>query len=174
MYVDTEEYKMNFYRIKQLFWHLNDRVTADDRRFINNILSKKEIELFNKLTISEQKHCIKVAYEVKEKCDNDSKLDRENLIKAALLHDIGKINYNMNIISKCILVIMDKITNGKLKKFYKIKAIQSYYNHGEKGYKILKANGCSEKVLFLVKSHHKENIYNDKELNILKMCDGKH
>lgn len=95
----------------------------------------------------------------------------DDLIKVALLHDIGKINYNMNLIQKSFMVILDKMFKENTKKYYKFKIVDTFYNHGEIGYKLLKNMGYDERFLYLVKNHHNNDIIGDKVLNFLKKCD---
>jgi hypothetical protein len=59
----------------------------------------------------------------------------------------------LNPIEKSIIVILDSVSKGRLKRFKNMKKIDVYYNHGDKGYTILKAHGnYSERFLYLIKS----------------------
>ncbi|MDS1005195.1 HD domain-containing protein [Clostridium sporogenes] len=136
-------------------------------------LDDEELDIFNKLSISEQKHSIRVAYDVEKLYEEGKfKLTKSEFIKVALLHDIGKIDYKVNIIKKSIIVILDKITNSRIKRFQNIKSVYSHYNHPYLGYCILKNyNKYSEEMLHLIKNHHNESIIN-KELNLLIYSDN--
>lgn len=160
-----------FHRIKQFFLYFNFKITKEDTDFIHKYLSYDQIQLFKKLKVCEQKHSINVAKSVEQICEEQALKNKDQLVLASLLHDIGKIEYSLNLIDKSILVILDKIFRGKLKKYKNIKAIDIYYNHPEKGYNILKNIGINNRVLYLVKNHHNNNITEDKELNILKKID---
>jgi len=71
-------------------------------------------------------------------------------------------------------VILDKLTGGKLAKHSKYKKIDSYYNHGEIGYKILKEIGqYDEEFLQIIKNHHNKDISNNEVLCILQKWDDK-
>lgn len=163
---------MVMYRVKQFYLAITSKVEEEDKKFINLYLDKNELDLFNKLPIHEQTHSLRTAKSVKEECLKQN-LDDKKLIKAALLHDIGKIQNNLNVIDKSIIVLLDKITKGKAKKLSNIKKIDTYYNHGEKGYNTLKKYISDKKILKLVKEHHNASIIDDKELQILRECDGK-
>lgn len=143
---------------------------VDDKMYVKKYLNDAEFVLFNKLSIHEQKHSVNVAKDVEKECKLNF-IDSNNLIKAALLHDIGKIKVPINLIDKSIIVILDKITKGKIKKFSSIKKIYIYYNHGYEGYCLIKGLENDE-VLFLVKSHQNK-IGNNLKLNILQKCDDK-
>lgn len=166
--------EMWLYRVKQFYWSLTSKIGTEDKLFINYYLQRHEAELFSKLSISEQKHCIKVAMDVKECCDSEKiNLNEKIFIKIALLHDIGKLNGNLGVVDKSLIVILNKITKGKIKKLHKIKKIDVYYNHGNKGYDLLKKYNYDERFLFLIKNHHNSAIIGDKELDILMKCDNR-
>jgi len=148
------------------------KINDKDIDFLKMHLEIYELQLFNQLPIYEQKHCINVARDVKLTC-NQRKLRSEELVKVALLHDIGKIYNKMNPIDKSIMVIMHNITKGKIRAFKKFKNVNMYYNHGVIGYHLLKKYGYNDRFLFLVKNHHSNNIVGDIELDLLKECDDK-
>ncbi|WP_026883485.1 HDIG domain-containing metalloprotein [Clostridium akagii] len=163
---------MFFYRVKQFFWSLYSNINEEDIKYLEIILNKEELKLFNKLAKSEQKHSINVSKDVKLLCLKKG-INSGILVKVSLLHDIGKTEKRVNIINKSIIVILDSITKGKLKKFYNIKDIDVYYNHGKMGVEILKKFGYSSRFLYLIENHHNEKIVSDTELNIIKICDNK-
>jgi putative nucleotidyltransferase with HDIG domain len=90
---------------------------------------------------------------------------------AALLHDIGKIEGKLNLIDKSILVVLDRITKGKIKEFKNLKKVDIYYNHPDKGYNILKNFDYNDRFLYLIRNHHNKSI-KDKELEVLIKCDS--
>jgi len=163
---------MSLYRVKQFYRSMVSKVNDEDIDFIKSYLEIYELQLFHQLPTYDQKHCINVARDVKSTCDK-RKLQSKNLIKVALLHDIGKIYNSMNPIDKSIMVIMHNITNGKIKAYNKIKNVNMYYNHGDIGYNLLRKYGYDERFLFLVKNHHNHNIIEDMELELLKECDDR-
>ena len=144
---------MRNYRIKQFLWAVTAKITVKDQMFIKKNLNETEQKLFFKLKTLDQKHCIRVAYKAIQLC-KDKNIDDKRLIKAALLHDIGKTECSLRIIDKSFLVILDKISKGKLKKFKNIKKVNIYYNHAEIGYEILKKYNYDKKFLELIKNHH--------------------
>ena len=163
---------MSLYRIKQFYRSMVAKINDKDIDFLKTHLTTCELQLFNKLLTYEQKHCINVARDVEITCDKKN-LQPLFLLKVALLHDIGKINSNMNPIDKAIMVILHKVTNGKIRAYNEFKNVNMYYNHGEIGYNLLKQHGYDDRFLYLVKNHHNNNIIDDIELNILKECDDK-
>lgn len=159
------------YRVKQFYSGLVAKVDDQDVIFLRTYLSEEEIQLFYKLAVYEQKHCVRVAREVK-KLQEEQNIKSDLLVKAAILHDIGKVENRLNIFEKSLLVVLHKLTNGKMRFMSKSKAVDTFYNHPDKGYEVLKKYGYDEKLLYLIKNHHNYSIYGDKELNILIKSDN--
>lgn len=137
-----------FYRIKQFFLAVFSKITKDEEEFLIKYLDEEDIILFNKLPTHEKKHCINVAKYVIENNDNISELT----VKAALLHDIGKINSGLNPIFKGIIVIMNGISEKLTKKLQFIKPINVYYNHPVIGWEIYKS--INSDIAYIIKNHH--------------------
>jgi putative nucleotidyltransferase with HDIG domain len=164
---------MSLYRVKQFYWAITSKVTLKDIDFISKYLNSREKELFNCLSTYEQKHSVNVARDVSKVCTKNN-IKNDKLVKAALLHDIGKTHKRLNPIEKSLIVVIDNVSKGKLRKYKGIKKIDVYYNHGDKGYNILRNTGnYSERFLYLIKNHHNEYIFGDKELDILRTCDSR-
>lgn len=165
------------YRIKQFYWHIISSWQKIDYELINKYLNKNEKELFNKLNDSEKHHCIRVCNDAIDKIESENiNINKHKLAKVALLHDVGKINKSLNVIDKSILVLLDKVTNGKIKKYKKIKKIDIYYNHPSKGVKILKdISNYDREFLDVISKHHESNKKNRDNiyLEIIKECDDK-
>lgn len=138
-------------RIKQFIKCITAKINEDDLNFIEKYLNGDEKKIINRLAIYDMKHCINVARDI----ESNIKYEDINLIKCALLHDIGKVKKILNPIDKSIIVILNKLTKGNLKKYENInKKIYIFYNHGEEGYKILKDKGYDEKFLNVIRYHH--------------------
>lgn len=93
------------------------------------------------------------------------------LIKAAFLHDIGKINSGLNIVTKSILVIMDKLSPKLLTKLTRIKFVNTYYNHPEIAIGYLPE--ANDKVKYYIRNHHNYALNNDEKLKIIQKSDSK-
>jgi putative nucleotidyltransferase with HDIG domain len=169
---------MKLYRVKQFIWAAFSKINGEDIIYIKSYLNEEEQKLFFLLSISEQKHSIRVAHEVQRLIEigkDTQKLDikEKDFIRAALFHDIGKIDKHLNILDKSILVILNKIAGNTMRKLTNIKKVDVYYNHAEKGYEILnKLRNYDDRFLYLVRNHHNNDIINDIELNILKCADS--
>lgn len=164
-------------RVKQFYINVTDKMSKDDYKYVQSVLKKDEIELFNKLLKSEQKHSVRIAkdieYIIDNKLVNDKDIinSKDLLIKAALLHDIGKSIKKINVIDKSIIVILNKVTKGNLRNLKASKKVQCYYNHSEYSYNILKNISKNNKLLKIIKEHHSET--NDKLVHFFKGIDDK-
>lgn len=159
-----------FYRIKQFFWAATAKLKEEDIKFASNYLNDYEKSLLFSLPVFEQAHSIKVARCVLEECLKRDSYD-VLLIKAALLHDVGKANSSLNIVTKAILVIMDKIFSKTMKRLTFIKSVNAYYNHPEIALKYL--DNTDEYIAFLIRNHHNYEIVWDEKLRILQEIDSK-
>lgn len=158
------------YRIKQFYRAIFYKLTNDDRIFIESYLNDSELKLFYKLPRYCQVHSIRVAKDVL-----DESLKKELydifLIKAALLHDIGKINSGFNMFTNAILVIIERFFPLILKRSKKIRIINSYFNHPEIAISYIDYEDSYIKYLIL--NHHNYFIKGDEKLKILQRCDCK-
>jgi hypothetical protein len=157
------------YRIKQFFGGLVCKLDDDDIYLVKKYLNDYEIKLFYMLPRNEQVHSIKVAREVisESKCRG---IDDNYLIKAAFLHDIGKIDSGLNIINKSILVILNKIMPKVLLKLIKLKTVNAYYNHPEIALVYLKNE--NEEIKYYILNHHNYDLKQDEKLRIIQSADS--
>lgn len=167
------------YRIKQLIWAIRSIWKEIDYEYVRGFLNKDEILLFKKLKKSEQYHCIRVCRDsIKIAKSYGNNINYEMVGKLALLHDIGKSEYHINILTKAILVVVHKISKGNLKKFSNKPFIDIYYNHGKKGVIILTDNSknkgdYSREFLDAIEKHHSLKSSTNILLNILREADNK-
>jgi putative nucleotidyltransferase with HDIG domain len=166
---------LSFYRFKQFLWSLSFKLSKREEEYLSEHLNSTERGLFKRLSIAEQRHSIRVALDVEKACrdydESGTAIDGQKLVKAALLHDIGKIFGKLNVIEKSILVILNKLSKGKIKRYSHIKKINVYYNHADMGAELLKGYEIDESTIYLVRNHHR-NIKGDAELEVLADCDN--
>ena len=147
----------------------------EDNNFINIYLDEFEKKIFLRLKNSEQKHSVRVAKLVilisQEKSEYN-KIELVRIVRAALLHDIGKSRKRINVIQKVFMVLADKIFGKQIRKMDRFEFIDSYYNHPDLSYNMLKDHIKDTRLLFLIKNHHSE-IKGDLELELLRYCDDK-
>ena len=101
-------------------------------------------------------------------------LKRNRIAKAALLHDVGKGEYGLNLIEKSTLVLLNNLTKGKIKRFNNIKQVDIYYNHAQKGADILKQfNTYDKEFLDSIRYHHSNKAISNKLLDVIRESDNK-
>lgn len=156
-----------FYRVQQFIKAMTAQITKEDISFVKQYLNKAETDLFFRLKPYEQRHCIDVARKLYETTEGDMEM-----IKLGLLHDIGKIQYPLHPIEKSVIVILDHLTAGHIKRYRKYKMVKCYYDHPQIGYDILKESGhYDETFLKLIKNHHQQEKENPK-LHLLQEADN--
>lgn len=158
------------YRVKQFFKALWAKVTTDDKKFVNNYLSEDESKLFYSLPVYEQAHSIRVARDVLQNSRMSSEKQRV-IVRAALLHDIGKLAGGLGIITKSLMVLLDKSMPGFIRHFSKLKMVDTYYNHPEKAFLFIKDE--NDYFSFLIKNHHNYSVSRDEGLILLHEADSR-
>ena len=141
------------------------------------ILDNDEKILFNKLKKSDKQHCIRVCKEALNMLDTTQTykdLQVNKVAKAALLHDVGKGEFGLNLVEKSTLVLLNNLTKGKIKKYDNIKQIDIYYNHAQKGFDILKEFKTYDKeFLESIRYHHSNKKINNQLLDVIRECDNR-
>lgn len=168
---------MSFYRIKQFIWGFIALFKEIDYTYVTKFLNENEIKIFNTLKHNDKHHCIRVCKDsIKMRNNLNIDVDMYKLGRAALLHDVGKGKIHLSLLEKSTVVLLDKLTKGKIKKYDNIKQINVYYNHPNIGLGILIKNGFEndKELLDVVRYHHSINIKKEnKMLDIIKICDDK-
>lgn len=166
---------MVVYRVKQFIWGFTSFLKNIDYEYVNEFLNEDEIKIFNKLKHNDRHHCIRVCKDsIKMKEDFNIDVDKYKLGKAALLHDVGKSKTPLSLFEKSVVVLLDKATSGKIKKYDKIKQIDIYYNHPKIGLEVLKNFEYDKELLQVVRYHHNKSKISDNQiLNIISSCDDK-
>lgn len=142
-----------FYRVEQFIRAMNAKLTEEDKLFIKCYLNEEEQRLFCQLQLYEQNHCLSVARGLKAEYED------EMLIRLGLLHDIGKSAYPLNPIKKSIMVLLNKITGGYIRRLKGFNIVKGHYDHAQISYEYLKQLGnYDEFFLQVVREHHEKNI----------------
>lgn len=166
---------MALYRVKQFVWGFTSLFKDIDYKYISKFLNEDEIKIFNKLKHNDKHHCIRVCKDsIKMRNDLDIDVDIYKLGKAALLHDVGKSKKHLSLIEKSVVVVLDKATKGRIKRYDNIKQIDIYYNHPKIGLEILNKFDYDKEFLQVIRYHHnKDRIKENKILDIISRCDDK-
>lgn len=157
------------YRIMQFIWGITGKLSRSDMCLIDTYLSDYERKLFFMLPRNEQVHSVKVARTVISESTKQELYD-VLLVRAAFMHDVGKINSGLNLVSKSILIILQKISPKFLLKLMKLRVVNAYYNHPKIALNYL--DGEEEGLEYYVLNHHNYSISQDKKLKILQEADS--
>jgi len=157
-----------FQRIMQFFRGLTAFNYDDTLAF--KYLNSEELELFLRLPTHEKKHAVGTACSIQAL--NKEGKDMDVLIKAALLHDIGKVKSGAGVIEKSILVLMDKLMPSLSWKISrKMNMFYVYYNHPDIGAELLESINTKESVILLVRYHHSHKKADILGMGLLKKAD---
>lgn len=156
------------YRVKQFFRGLT--AYEYDTALVDKYLNQEEKELFSRLPPYEARHAIDTANTIK---NFEVKQEKEILIKAALLHDIGKIDSGIGLIKKSVLVLMDRFFPSISRCLSKSNFMFNvYYNHPEMGAVLLEKIDTEEKVIKLVRYHHSKKNVDITNIGLLMKADN--
>lgn len=99
--------KYNRIRYRSLqFWNaLFAKPAQADLELAREILTPTQMGLFSQMQSSEQSHSLNVMKKILESIDGDVNEGLNDLLVAALLHDVGKTNYRLRVWERIIVVI---------------------------------------------------------------------
>jgi len=170
-------------RIKQVISALTAEIDEEDKNFIEKHLNQREQTLFWAMNLPDQRHSLNVAYTAIDLAKGMSDIDEVMLIKASLLHDVGKVYGDVSTFDKIVTVIADKFVPTWSKKWAKLgqgnkldnlrHAFYIYFHHAKRSEAKLQAIGLIE-LAVLVSKHHKAPAGDDPlELILLREADEK-
>ena len=169
-------------RMKQLYNALTAKFNFAEVLYIRALLNDAETQLFFQMGVAEQIHAVNTAKTVEKLLEKAVKsMDRKILLKAALLHDAGKIQGSMKLWHKSACVLLDRFCPRKAQRLASFEqpkgslayALYVYYHHPRIGARKLEKISGDYRLCALVRFHHEkkgpEKIAN--ELYYLKSAD---
>lgn len=163
-----------FKRVKQFFRALTAEISVDDEKYVMEHLDAQEQKLFFALQETDQYHSLHVAYTIERLViEGKQGIDREFLIRCALLHDIGKADYKLTIRKKIFTVLVTTFA-PKLADELELKGDRSIYiyrNHAELGAQKLQQLGLFEEAKVIARHHSPPRDDDSRELKLLRMAD---
>ncbi|HHY19284.1 MAG TPA: HD domain-containing protein [Firmicutes bacterium] len=154
---------------------------SQELKFLQEHLTDWERALFEQMDYVDQRHALAVSQSVVTDPRLHSEEDKLNLIKAALLHDIGKIRGDFTITQRVLAKIIKHIFPEYRKKLLVkgekskpgtlARAVFVQEIHPNRGAYMLSVSGTDQAVVELVRNHH--NIPRNRLERILQDSDRK-
>ena len=163
-----------FKRVRQFYRALTADISIDDEKYLMTHLNQKEIDLFYKMGLIDQFHSLQVAYTIERLIIEDKQgINKEFLIRCALLHDIGKINVKTSVWDKVFAVLVTTFL-PRLADELELKGNRSIYiyrNHAELGGQKLQKMGLFQEAKIIARHHSPPRADDSKELKLLRLAD---
>ena len=163
-----------FKRIKQFYRALTADITIEDEKYLMKHLNAEEQKLFMQMGLIDQFHSLNVAYTIERLIIQGKQgIDREFLIRCALLHDIGKINFKASVWDKVFAVLVTAISPRLADKLELRgnQAIYIYRNHAELGGQKLQKMGLFNEAKIIARHHSPPRDDDSRELKLLRLAD---
>lgn len=160
------------------------RLSKHDRELISKYLDEPGKFLFYQMSLPDQRHSIAVAKEILAAAGFQKEVDLTILMQSALLHDIGKVSGEFNLVNRIVAGIVSRISPGLLAKCGDperrglLRIRYGFYVetvHPSRGAHMAKIFGINPKVVELIAKHHDPPTEsNSLELDWLQYADNKH
>lgn len=153
-----------FKRIRQFLRAVGTQVTDADLTIVKHYLTPTEQGLFFNMPPAIQKHCVNTALAILNMPIERTGTNRSLLIRAALLHDIGKSRGSIKLLDRVCYVLVSKVSRQWAKKLAAPgngatwarfrNAFYVHLYHPELGADLAKKAGLEENLLYLLRHHH--------------------
>ena len=155
-------------RIMQFVRAVTARVTVEDGKYISAHLNAEEQKIFFAMSVADQVHSERLIIE--DKCG----VDREFLIRCALLHDTGRRAGDLTIRGKIFVVLITKFA-PKFAERLEIngnRELYIYHYHAEIGARKLQKIGLFKEAKIIAKHHAPPKPDDPLELKLLRLADN--
>lgn len=178
-------------RIRQFWRAIKAKLTVEDKVFIDKYLNDEEQKLFFAMRVYDQRHVLNVAYTAKKIIEQNQyeNIDYNLLIRACLLHDVGRTAKDICLMDKVTSVLLgkflpqkskqwanraEKLKLNKEKSFWQKRryALYIYYNHAQLGAEKLNELGLNDIAEIIRYHHEKVDCKACGELQILCLADS--
>ena len=164
-------------RIRQFYRAVRARITPVDKQWLEGILPADAQKLFYAMHPADQYHALNVARTAMRLSSEYSTVDKALLLRAALLHDVGRVQGDMDIMGKVLAVLVKHYFPQKAQQLAKKQngwlghIMYVYYHHPEIGASKLETIGMVEEAA-IIRWHHAPSAGNESpELVILRAAD---
>ena len=147
------------YRVWQ-FWQSLKRSPGDhDWNAASKILSRVEVDLIKQLPAADQNHSLRVFH-----CLISQGEDDPDLLKAALLHDLGKIRHPLRRWERVFAVLLSWIFPRRVKEWGEgtpvglRRPLVIIRQHPRWGAKLAQAAGSNPRTVWLIRNHEEDEL----------------
>ena len=162
-------------RIWQFIRAITARVTVEDGKYISAHLSAEEQKIFFAMSVADQAHSLRTAYTIERLIIEDKRgVDREFLIRCALLHDTGRRAGDLSIKGKIFVVLITSLAS-KFAEHLELngnRALHVYHHHAELGAQKLQQIGLFKEAKIIAKHHAPPKSNDPPELKLLRLADN--
>ena len=171
-------------RIRQFIRATIATVSSTDNAFLAEYLNYAEQRLFYNMSLPDQAHALNVAHTAENILRHEAmgqKINETLLIRAALLHDIGRTNSDMNTWGKVAAVLLHNffpVLAKKLSASYRPstgwwlqRVMYVYFHHPDIGAKKLNNLGLVKEAALVAGHHATPKTSDEPELTILRQAD---
>ena len=162
-------------RILQFVRAVTARVSIDDGKYISAHLNAEEQKVFFAMSVADQVHSLRTAYTIERLVIEDKRgIDREFLIRCALLHDVGRRNGDLTVMGKIFAVLITSIAPNFAQKLELNgnHALYIYHHHAELGGQKLQKIGLFKEAKIISKHHSPPKPDDPIELKLLRLADN--
>lgn len=152
-------------RTRQFFVSIADMRGLDAKRraWVKEYLNPAEEALFYRMVNMDQVHCVRVAQTALQLVRSRSLgVERtqeptavKSLVRAALLHDVGKSVFRLSIFTRVLLVLLRHVVHPRPKSRLG-QAFWVHENHPSLGAELAERAGVETSVTYLIRHHHSE------------------
>lgn len=165
-------------RVQQFVRAVTQRMSETDYDFVRTHLPKEALPLFLAMHPADQVHVRNVAHTAMKMAEERGLAAEQQdfLLRCALLHDVGRVKGDLNIMGKVMAVLMThylpKLSAAWQKRADPVgHALYVYRHHPAIGAEKLKAIGLTQEAAVIAHHHEKEQAGDSEVLKILRAAD---
>ena len=144
------------YRLRQLVRALNGRIFPHEQSLVTQLLSTQELALFVSMARFDQRHCLDVCLTLLR-----AGYSTPALLRAALLHDVGKVDdagQPIPLLYYGIFVLLKKVAPNLYRHAASngrglLRPFATHANHEQRTIKMAMRAGCSRETLAILRDY---------------------
>lgn len=170
-------------RVRQFARALTERMTAEDWRHVKAILPAAALPLFRAMHPADQCHVLHVARTAEKMAEREglSREERTILARCALLHDVGRVKGDLDIMGKVFAVLVmhglpavgRRMMRKDAQRLWQKPghALYVYRHHPAIGAAKLRAIGLTKEAAIIAQHHEPPSLFDPPVLRLLKAAD---